>query len=100
MRNFIHGTMLLAVCALSSQARTDDAALIRIAQANVPEFLQLLSIPNVADDPGDIRANADFLEAALRKRGFSTRQLDNPAHRPLVFARLDAPSAGRRTILL
>lgn len=99
MRNFIHGTMLLAVCALSSQARADDAALIRIAQANVPEFLQLLSIPNVADDPGDIRANADFLEAALRKRGFSTRQLDNPAHRPLVFARLDAPVAGRRTVL-
>lgn len=67
MRNFILGAMLLAVCALSPQARADDA--------------------------GDIRASADFLEAARRKRGFSTRQFDNAAHRPLVFAPRDAPVA-------
>lgn len=99
MRCFIHRWMLLATCALSLQVRADDTALVKAAQANVPEFLQLLSIPNVADNAGDIQKNAAFLETALRKRGFSTQLLANPANRPLVFARLDAPVAGRRTVL-
>jgi acetylornithine deacetylase/succinyl-diaminopimelate desuccinylase-like protein len=91
--------MLLAGCALCLQARADDDALIRAAQANVPEFLQLLSIPNVADNPGHIRDNAAFIETALRKRGFRTQLLANPANRPMVFAQLGAPVAGRGTVL-
>jgi acetylornithine deacetylase/succinyl-diaminopimelate desuccinylase-like protein len=99
MRNVMYRLTLLATCAMSLQARADDTALIKVAQDNVPEFLQLLSIPNVADNAGDIRNNAAFIEAALKKRGFRTQLLQNPANRPLVFAQLDAPDAGRRTVL-
>jgi acetylornithine deacetylase/succinyl-diaminopimelate desuccinylase-like protein len=99
MRGFACRWMLFAGCALSLQAHADDDALIKAAQANMPEFLQLLSIPNVADDPGHIRDNAVFIEAAFNKRGFRTRLLQNPAKRPMVFAQLDAPVAGRRTVL-
>ena len=99
MRHFMCGLVLLSACALSRQAHADDDALIAAAQANVPEFLQLLSIPNVADNPGHIRDNAAFIETALNKRGFRTRLLQNPANRPMVFAQLDAPVAGRRTVL-
>lgn len=99
MRHFMCGLVLLSACALSPQAHADDEALIAAAQANVPEFLQLLSIPNVADNPGHIRDNAAFIETALNRRGFRTRLLQNPANRPMVFAQLDAPAAGRRTVL-
>jgi acetylornithine deacetylase/succinyl-diaminopimelate desuccinylase-like protein len=99
MPNIMRRLTLLAICALSLRAHADDTALIKVAQANVPEFMQLLSIPNVADNAGDIRNNAAFLETALRKRGFHTRLLENAANRPLVFAQLNAPVAGRRTVL-
>jgi acetylornithine deacetylase/succinyl-diaminopimelate desuccinylase-like protein len=69
-------------------------------QRNLPEFLDLLAIPNVASDAGDIQRNAAFLKTALEKRGFRTQLLDNPARRPLVFAQLDAPTPGARTLLL
>ena len=71
----------------------------RQAQDNFPEFLQLLAIPNVASEPADIQRNAAFLEQAFRKRGFTTRQLDNPARRPAVFAELPTSAPGATTVL-
>ena len=99
MRNVVYRLTLLAACAVTQQVHADDTALVKAAQANVPEFLQLLSIPNVADNAADIQNNAAFIENALQKRGFKTQLLQNPANRPLVFAQLDAPDAGRRTVL-
>src|SRR5512135_2190088 len=45
--------LLLAVPAL--QARDWDDEVIKAAQHNFPEFLDLLAIPDVADNPADIR---------------------------------------------
>jgi len=36
------------------------------AQQNFPEFLELLALPNVADQPADIQRNAAFLERAFQ----------------------------------
>lgn len=72
----------------------------RAAQANLPELLELLAIPNVASEPADIRRNAAFLEAALARRGFRTQQLDNPAQRPLVFGELRSTRPDAKTVLL
>ena len=69
-----------------------SADIARQAQQNWPEFLDLLAIPNVADQPADIQRNATFLEQAFAKRGFKVRRLDNPAKRPAVYAEL-GPSA-------
>jgi acetylornithine deacetylase/succinyl-diaminopimelate desuccinylase-like protein len=69
------------------------------SQQNFPEFLELLALPNVADQPADIQRNAAFLERAFQKRGFKTTLLENPAGRPAVLAQLAATDAAARTIL-
>jgi acetylornithine deacetylase/succinyl-diaminopimelate desuccinylase-like protein len=75
------------------------AATVEAAQRNLPEFLALLRIPNVAAEPADIQRNAAFLVESFRKRGFDAQLLDNAAHRPLVLAQLGRPRAGARTVL-
>src|SRR5262245_9849664 len=96
-------TALLASIIVSMQgahAGSLSADVARQAQQNWPEFLDLLAIPNVADQPADIQRNATFLEQAFAKRGFKVRRLDNPAKRPAVFAELAGTSPPARTILL
>jgi acetylornithine deacetylase/succinyl-diaminopimelate desuccinylase-like protein len=84
---------------LARPAGAAEDAVGAAARGNFGEFLELLEIPNIPDQPEDMRRNAAFLEKAFQKRGFTTRLLDNPAGRPLVFARSDAASPGARTIL-
>src|SRR5689334_7231887 len=79
-----------AVSPMSPSPLAPDPVALAV-QRNLPEFLDLLAIPNVASEPSDIQRNAAFLKTALEKRGFRTQLLDNPARRPLVFAQLDAP---------
>jgi acetylornithine deacetylase/succinyl-diaminopimelate desuccinylase-like protein len=99
MRQWLQAIVLGCVCGVA----TADTLLDRItdqAQQNLPELLQLLALPNVADRPADIRRNAESLERSFQKRGFKTRLLDNPAGRPAVFAELPTKAKGARTILL
>ena len=92
--------MPLAVWFTSSHARAWDDQVTHAAQQNFAEFLDLLTIPNVADNPSDIQRNAAFLERAFKTRGFDTQLLTNPANRPQVFAQLTSPTLGAKTILL
>lgn len=88
----------LAVLLLAIPPATEDAV-TAAARANFGEYLDLLALANVPDKPEDMRRNAAFLEQAFQKRRFSTTLLDNPAGRPLVFARFDAAAPDARTIL-
>ena len=88
---------ILALGLAAGAPSADDFT--RAAQANLPEFLELLAIPNVADNPADIRRNADFLKSALEKRGFHAQLLDNPAQRPLVYGELGSGHKGVKTVL-
>jgi len=92
--------LALALAGVSATASTAPDPVERAVQHNLPEFLDLLALPNVASDASDIQRNAVFLKSALERRGFRAQLLDNPAHRPLVFAQLDAPTPGARTLLL
>lgn len=85
--------------AASLAARTWNDDVVATSQRNVPELLEFLSIPDVADDPADIRRNAAFLVEAFRKRGFDARELANKAQRPQVFAHLASKAAGAKTVL-
>ena len=67
------------------------------AKSSMPEYLEFLTIPSDAAKPTDIARNAEWLERAFQKRGFSTRQLSNNG-KPLVFAELGT-AKGRKTIL-
>ncbi len=70
----------------------------RYAQASYPEYLELLSLPNDAIVPEDIRKNVAWLEKALHKRGFTTQQLPNDG-KPMLFADLPGSSANSKTVL-
>ena len=58
----------------------------------------MLALPNDSVNAEDIRKNADWLEAAFRKRGFATRQLENDG-KPLAFAEYVRQARGARTVL-
>jgi acetylornithine deacetylase/succinyl-diaminopimelate desuccinylase-like protein len=67
-------------------------------QTNAQEFFDMLALPNDSINAEDIRRNAEWLEAAFRKRGFATRQLENNG-KPLVFAQYMGQTQGARTVL-
>jgi acetylornithine deacetylase/succinyl-diaminopimelate desuccinylase-like protein len=69
------------------------------SQQNFQEYLDLLSIDNVAAKPEDIQRNAAYLERSFQKRGFKTQLLTNAAGRPAVFAQYLRTSPGARTVL-
>ena len=56
-------------------------------QEIVREFVELLSIPNVAADRDNIRRNAELLRDLFLKRGFTAEILETDGN-PLVFAEL------------
>ncbi len=56
-------------------------------------FTALLSIPNIAADPANLRRNADTLVSLLRERHFETRLLSIPGSPPIVFGQRQTPGA-------
>jgi len=59
----------------------------------VQQFSELLSIPNVAADPANLKRNADLLVAKLRERGIDSRLLSLPGAPSVVFGQIDVPGA-------
>src|ERR1039458_7141054 len=57
------------------------------------QFSELLSIPNVAVDPANLKRNADLLVEMLRKRGIDSRLLTLPGAPSVVFGQIDVPGA-------
>ena len=67
----------------------------------ISEFLSLLAIPNVASDTTGIRRNAEFIVAAMQRRGLSPQLLraKDPAAPPLVYGEWKNPGATRTIVL-
>ena len=65
------------------------------------EFLNLLSVPNIASDNANIRKNAQLIMEMMKQRGLSPRLLEaqTPNTPPAVFAELKTPGATRTLIL-
>jgi len=61
-------------------------------------FMDLLAIPNLANDEPDIRRNAAAVSAIIEKRGVKTRLLEMPGAPPVVFGEIHTPGAGRTII--
>ncbi|HZD95161.1 MAG TPA: M20/M25/M40 family metallo-hydrolase, partial [Candidatus Sulfotelmatobacter sp.] len=99
---------LLAFCALGGAQNSDRSPeavrkLVReyreMNEARiVRDYAKLLSLPNVAADTPNIRANASFIMDLLKQRGFSTRALSVPGAPPAVYGELTSPGA-RHTLL-
>ena len=85
----------------SALAGSLSADVARQAQHNWPEFLDLLAIPNVADQPADIQRNATFLEQAFaqaRLQGAAARQSREPPGRARRARGCGAESAHRAVV--
>jgi hypothetical protein len=79
---------------LSAERRADR----EVCAGEFCEFFDMLALPNDAIVPVDIQRNANWLEVAFKKRGFTTQQLPNNG-RPLVFAEYPRKVADAKTIL-
>jgi len=87
----------------TAQAETPAAKVRAWRQANekaiVGDFIKLLSMPNVATTVSDIEANATYLQAQLKARGFATQLLTaQPGTPPSVFGELKTPGAKRTVV--
>src|SRR5690242_11163097 len=97
MKRLIHVGILacLLTAVLSAQQRREvDAFLATHRHEIVREFVELLSIPNVAADRAGIKRNAELLRTLFLKRGFNVEVLATDGN-PLVFAELAVPGASR-----
>ncbi len=99
----LSGLLCFVLCIQASAAFSQspwlshDAAL-KSAQATLPEYLELVALPNDAIVPADIQKNTDWLDRAFAKRGFTTRQLANNG-KPMLYAEWPKKVAGAKTVL-
>lgn len=83
---------------VAQAAQLVPADATRFAQSTMRDYFALLALPNDAIVPADVQKNADWLEAAFRRHGFSARQLANDG-KPMVFAALPDADPKRKTVL-
>jgi acetylornithine deacetylase/succinyl-diaminopimelate desuccinylase-like protein len=92
---------LLLALNLSANAQSNPASQAARAwrqahdHAILQEFVELLSLPNVAADRDNIRKNAHIIQHMLEKRGVQTRLLEVPDANPAVYGELLTPNATR-----
>jgi acetylornithine deacetylase/succinyl-diaminopimelate desuccinylase-like protein len=67
-------------------------------QSILGELASFLSIPNVADDLGSLRRNAEATRAMLEHRGVKIQMLQAAGSPPLVFGEIRTPGATRTLV--
>ncbi len=87
-------SLFIAQTFTSSSAQTNNIRAYREAHesAIISEFVDFLSIPNVAADTLNIRRNAERLMEMMKRRGITTRLLEGKGA-PSVFGELKTPGA-------
>ena len=97
--------VLLTLLPLPVVPQTTQETVRNYRRANehkiLKEYLELLSIPNVASDIPNIRKNAEFISRMMRQRGLEPRLLEatTPNAPPAVYAEWKVPNA-QRTLLV
>ena len=91
--------LICAVVAVPALLAAPSADVLRVRQwraenerAILAGLMQLIAVPNLAANRGDIAKNADLLTSMFEKRGFSVSRWNTPGS-PIVFARRDAADA-------
>src|SRR5215471_18631527 len=95
--------LLLALPARAQQTTTEAARAYTAAHqaAIFKEFVNLLSIPNVASDRANIRRNAEFIRGMMERRGLHPRLLEtsDPNTPPAVYGEWTTPSMSNTLVL-
>lgn len=90
--------LILAASLAGAQDRTEIERYTAAHERQImAEFVELLSIPNVASDHANIRRNAEFVRGMLERRGMKAELLET-AGNPLVYGQKNVPGAAK-TIL-
>ena len=66
--------------------------------AILKDFVELLSMPNVADNLPDMEVNADHIADLLQSRGFTTQRL-SAGGSPYIYAELMSPTAAETVLI-
>lgn len=90
--------ILFAVPVAAQQNTALDKLAEQHALASIPEFYDLLSLPNVASQHEDIEKNVVWCEQAFTKRGFTTHRLATSTV-PLLLAERKVKKA-TKTVLI
>lgn len=92
----------LFTSAYSQAERTNSVRDYRIANEHgfLTEYLQILSIPNLASDTPNIRRNADFLFERMRKSGLNPKLLEAADKKvpPVVYGEYVTPGVAKTVI--
>lgn len=67
-------------------------------RAIIDEFIELLSIPDIASDRANIQRNAEFIAKMLEKRGVTPKLVSVPGSNPVVFGEIQTPGATRTLV--
>ncbi|MGZ6013677.1 MAG: hypothetical protein ACXWK0_17675, partial [Caulobacteraceae bacterium] len=90
-----------APCAAHAASPKAEVHAWRIAHEReiMNDFINLLSMTNVATTQADVDKNAAYIEGLLQERGFSTKLLRaEPGTPASVFAELKVPGATRTVV--
>ena len=105
MKKFSCVVAVIVLGVFSSTGQVNVVAPVRqFRQANehrlLSEYVQLLSIPNVASDTANIRKNADYLVAEMQKRELKPRLLGAADAKvpPVVYGEYNTPGATKTVI--
>ena len=84
----------------SAQAVADAVNSYRLEHEKqiLPDFVDLLSLPNDSINPADMDRNVAFITTMLKRRGFAVRTL-SAGRAPYIYAELMQPAA-KKTLLL
>ena len=97
----IKRVLLAATLFVSVPAQAAEPAADHDKAAILAEYVDLLSIPNVATDVADIRRNAQQIMAMMAKRGLAPRLLEGngPTVPPAIYGEWLVPGAKRTVVL-
>lgn len=96
------GKFALALSLLSAPVTAAPTDWITQNRAAIlSEYVQLLEIPNVASNVGDIRRNAQHIMAMMERRGLSPRLLEGATADvpPAIYGEWEVPGATRTLVL-
>jgi len=105
LRIFLLTAVLFLTSFANGQSQTIQQQVRDFRKTNehrlLSEFLNLLSVPNVASDRANIRKNAEFIMQMMKQRGLEPRLLEatTPNTPPAVFAEVNTPGATRTLIV-
>src|SRR3982751_6741130 len=90
---------VLFLCAFLCRGESPGRSYVSSHQQQIlREFIEVLSIPNIASDPTGILKNAEAIRRTMDIRGIRTRYLETDGAPPVVFGELLTPGAQRTLI--